>query len=588
MSEQTIAEALRDGLRELLAADERVIVLGEDVEAGGVFRITEGLLDEFGPERIFDTPLAESGFTGAAIGAALAGLRPIVEIQFVDFILPAVNQLISEAAKMRWRSRGEWTVPLVVRAPWGGGVHGGLYHSQSFEALFAHVPGLKVVAPATPADAKALLHAAVADPDPVIFLEHKRTYRLIKAEVPDPLPDVAIGEAAPARSGDDVTLISYGLMLHECLAAAETLAGEGIECHVLDLRTIAPLDRAGHPRRRAPHRQGRHRARGSPQRRHRWRGGGADRGARLRAPRRAHRARRRPRCARDGLPPQPRSGLHAGRRSHRGGRARPGGLLSGRREDAVATLTMPQLGESVTEGTILRWLVEAGATVALDQPLVEDRDREGHGGGSLAVRGHADRRPRAGRGDRARRHPAGRIPGVGGDRPRRPRSPPHPPMRRSGAYSPAVTRLAAEHGIDLDGLSGSGAGGRVTRQDVLAAVAAREEAPPPPGQDGDTVVSLSPTRRRIAEHMLESVRSAPHAWLLVECDASALVKRRAADREAFRARAGIDLSYLPYIAPRGLPGPGGVPRSQRHLVRRRARAARRRETWASPSTRRRG
>ncbi|MDE2640819.1 MAG: alpha-ketoacid dehydrogenase subunit beta [Chloroflexota bacterium] len=244
MSEQTMAEALRDGLREILAADERAIVLGEDVEAGGVFRITEGLLDEFGERRIFDTPLAESGFTGAAIGAALAGMRPIVEIQFVDFILPAVNQLISEAAKMRWRSRGEWQVPLVVRTPWGGGVHGGLYHSQSFEALFAHVPGLKVVAPATPADAKALLHAAVADPDPVIFLEHKRTYRLIRGEVPDPLPPVAIGEAALRRSGDDLTLISYGLMLHECLAAAETLAAEGIECHVLDLRTIAPLDQA--------------------------------------------------------------------------------------------------------------------------------------------------------------------------------------------------------------------------------------------------------------------------------------------------------------------------------------------------------
>ena len=243
MSEQTMAEALRDGLRELLAADERVIVLGEDVEAGGVFRITEGLLDEFGERRIFDTPLAESGFTGTAIGAAIAGMRPIVEIQFVDFILPAVNQLISEAAKMRWRSRGEWQVPLVVRTPWGGGVHGGLYHSQSFEALFAHVPGLKVVAPATPADAKALLHAAVADPDPVIFLEHKRTYRLIRGEVPDPLPPVAIGEAALRRSGGDVTLIAYGLMLHECLAAAETLAAEGIECHVLDLRTIAPLDR---------------------------------------------------------------------------------------------------------------------------------------------------------------------------------------------------------------------------------------------------------------------------------------------------------------------------------------------------------
>ena len=166
MSEVTFAEAVHEALRDALAADERVILLGEDVEAGGVFRVTDGLLDEFGPNRVFDTPLAESGFTGAAIGAALAGLRPIVEIQFVDFILPAVNQIISEASKMRWRSQGDWTVPMVVRAPCGGGVHGALYHSQSFEALFAHVPGLKVVLPSTPTDAKALLLAAVADPDP--------------------------------------------------------------------------------------------------------------------------------------------------------------------------------------------------------------------------------------------------------------------------------------------------------------------------------------------------------------------------------------------------------------------------------------
>ena len=242
MSEMSLAEALQEGLRDALRDDERVILLGEDVEAGGVFRVTEGLFEEFGPKRVFDTPLAESGFTGAAIGAALAGLRPIVEIQFVDFILPAVNQLISEAAKMRWRSQGDWSVPLVLRTPCGGGVHGGLYHSQSFEALFAHVPGLKVVLPSTPADARALLAAAIADPDPVIFLEHKRAYRLIRGEVPADLPPVPIGKAALRRTGNDLTLISYGLMVHECLQAADTLAGEGIDCHVLDLRTIAPLD----------------------------------------------------------------------------------------------------------------------------------------------------------------------------------------------------------------------------------------------------------------------------------------------------------------------------------------------------------
>ena len=244
MTVMTMAEAIHSGLQEALAADDRVIVLGEDVEAGGVFRITDGLYDEFGGDRVIDTPLAESGFVGAGIGAALAGLRPIVEVQFMDFILPAVNQLISEAAKTRYRSEGTWTVPMVIRTPYGGGVHGGLYHSQSFEALFAHVPGLKVVAPSTPADAKALLRAAIADPDPVIFMEHKRIYRLTREDVPEPLAEETIGRAAVRRAGNDLTIISYGLMVLESLQAAEQLAGEGIDCHVLDLRTIAPLDRA--------------------------------------------------------------------------------------------------------------------------------------------------------------------------------------------------------------------------------------------------------------------------------------------------------------------------------------------------------
>ena len=243
MTEMSVAEAVHLGMQEAMRADPRVILLGEDVELGGVFRVTQGLHAEFGPNRVFDTPLAESGFMGAGIGVALAGLRPIVEIQFMDFILPAVNQIISEAAKMRYRSLGEWTVPLVIRTPYGGGVHGGLYHSQSFEALFTHVPGLKVVTPSTPADARALLLAAIADPDPVLFLEHKRSYRLIKGEVPDTPDPVQLGSSAVRREGSEVALISYGLMVHECLSAAETLASEGVSCHVLDLRSLLPLDR---------------------------------------------------------------------------------------------------------------------------------------------------------------------------------------------------------------------------------------------------------------------------------------------------------------------------------------------------------
>lgn len=242
MTERSMAEALNWALGEILAADERTFVLGEDVEAGGVFRVTQGLADRFGRGRVVDTPLAESGFVGAAIGASLAGMRPIVEVQFIDFILPAVNQLISEAAKMRYRSQSDWTVPLVVRTPFGGGVHGGLYHSQSFEALFGHVPGLKVVVPSTPSDAAALLAAAVADPDPVLLLEHKRMYRLFKEEMPDTLACADLGRAVVRREGDDVTVFAYGLMTHETLQAAETLADEGVSCHVVDLRSIAPLD----------------------------------------------------------------------------------------------------------------------------------------------------------------------------------------------------------------------------------------------------------------------------------------------------------------------------------------------------------
>ncbi len=242
MPVKSVLEAVRDTLREEMARDPRVMVLGEDVEEGGVFRATEGLLQSFGPERIMDTPLAESSIVGVAIGLSLDGFLPVAEIQFTDFILPAVNQILSEAARMRYRSLGEWTCPMVIRAPYGGGVHGGLYHSQSMEQIFYHQPGLKVVAPAMPDDVKGLLAAAIRDPDPVLFFEHKRTYRLIKGEVPDGEHVVPIGKARVAREGDDITVISYGLALHEALQAAEQVASEGVSVHVLDLRTLRPLD----------------------------------------------------------------------------------------------------------------------------------------------------------------------------------------------------------------------------------------------------------------------------------------------------------------------------------------------------------
>jgi 2-oxoisovalerate dehydrogenase E1 component beta subunit len=243
MAEITVIEAIRQALDEIMDADERVFVFGEDVgKRGGVFRATEGLQEKYGALRVIDSPLAESVIVGACIGAAMNDTRPVAEIQFADFIFPAFNQIVSEAARIRYRSNGDWGVPLVIRAPYGGGVHGALYHSQSIEAFFCHVPGLKVVAPATPYDAKGLLKASVEDPDPVLFLEHKQCYRMIRGEVPEEDYRVPIGKAAVRREGRDLTVIAYGLMLHRSLEAAQQLADEGIDAEVLDLRTLRPLD----------------------------------------------------------------------------------------------------------------------------------------------------------------------------------------------------------------------------------------------------------------------------------------------------------------------------------------------------------
>jgi 2-oxoisovalerate dehydrogenase E1 component beta subunit len=244
MPTKTYLEAIRDGMREEMRRDERVMILGEDVGAkGGVFGATEGLQAEFGEWRVMDSPLAESCIVGVCIGAALYGLRPIAEIQFQDFIMPAVDQIVSEAAKMRYRSNNAWGVPMVVRAPFGGGVHGALYHSQSIEAMFCGVPGLKVVVPSTPYDAKGLLVSAMRDPDPVLFFEHKRAYRSVKGEVPDEEYTVPLGTAAVVREGDDIAIFTYGIMVHTALEAAQRLAADGFECQVVDLRSLRPLDR---------------------------------------------------------------------------------------------------------------------------------------------------------------------------------------------------------------------------------------------------------------------------------------------------------------------------------------------------------
>jgi 2-oxoisovalerate dehydrogenase E1 component beta subunit len=244
MAELNILEAIRSAMDEEMERDERVMVLGEDVgKKGGVFGATEGLWAKYGDKRVLDTPLTEGMIAGAAMGAAVYGLRPIAEMQFADFVYPAFNQIVSEISRIHYRSNGTFAAPMVIRMPYGGGVHGALYHSQSNETYFTSTVGLKIIAPGTPADAKGLLKAAIRDPDPVMFFEHKKTYRLFRAEVPDGDTVVPIGTASVAREGRHLSIFCYGFMRIVALEAAETLAREdGVEAEVVDLRTLRPLD----------------------------------------------------------------------------------------------------------------------------------------------------------------------------------------------------------------------------------------------------------------------------------------------------------------------------------------------------------
>ena len=242
----TLLQAVNEGLKTAMRDDSNVLVFGEDVgPKGGVFLATEGLTSEFGEERCFDTPLSEDGIVGAAIGMAMNGLRPVAEIQFQDFIFPAFDQIVSEAAKLRYRSGGQYTAPMVIRTPYGGGIRGGLYHSQSGEAYFCHTPGLKVVTPSTPHDAKGLLIAAIQDPDPVLFLEPKALYRSVKGEVPEGSYTVDLSTTRTVREGDAVTVFCYGAMVPVCEKAAEQAEESGISVEIIDLRTLYPLDEQG-------------------------------------------------------------------------------------------------------------------------------------------------------------------------------------------------------------------------------------------------------------------------------------------------------------------------------------------------------
>ncbi len=243
MPQMNMVQAINDALRVAMRRDARVVLLGEDVgRVGGVFRVTAGLHEEFGDDRVVDTPLSENGIIGTAIGMALYGLLPVPEIQFADFIFPAYDQIVNELAKYRYRSGGDHSAKMVIRTPVGGGIRGGHYHSQHPEAAFIQVPGLKVVCPATPYDAKGLLLASLEDPDPVIFFEPKRVYRAAKGEVPEDYYVVPLESARIAREGEDVTVVAYGAMLYEALDAAHKAREQGVECDVLDLRTLWPLD----------------------------------------------------------------------------------------------------------------------------------------------------------------------------------------------------------------------------------------------------------------------------------------------------------------------------------------------------------
>ncbi|HUG08582.1 MAG TPA: alpha-ketoacid dehydrogenase subunit beta [Acidimicrobiia bacterium] len=246
MPEVNLAQALNGALASALETDDRVVLLGEDIgRTGGVFRITDGLRDRFGENRVFDTPVAESGIVGSAFGMAIAGMRPVAEIQFMGFSYPAYDQIINHVARIRNRTNHRFTAPMVIRMPYGGGIGAAEHHSESTEAIYAHIPGIKVVVPSTPYDARGLLLAAIEDPDPVVFLEPIRLYRAVKEDVPDIHFSVEIGPVRVERTGDEITLISWGAMMKETRAAASRLEEDGVSVEVIEVHTLSPLDRDG-------------------------------------------------------------------------------------------------------------------------------------------------------------------------------------------------------------------------------------------------------------------------------------------------------------------------------------------------------
>ena len=370
MAEKTYLQAISDGLRQEMRRDDRVFVIGEDVGVyGGAFKVTLGFQEEFGPWRVIDSPLAETAILGAATGASMMGMRPVAEMQFADFISCGWDHLVTVAAKQRFRAGTP--VPIVVRLPSGGGFSGGPFHSQNPESSFAHIPGLKCVCPATPEDAKGLLVAAIEDPNPVLFFEHKHLYRRIKADVPDERYVTPIGKARTHLEGDDVSVITWGAMVYTAEEAAKQLEADGVSVEIVDLRTVMPWDKEAVLGERAQDLEGGRAARGQPHRRLRRRDRGDDRRGGVRGPRRAREADRGA-----GLPGAvlagAREGLHPAGRGRRAGTQRAGGVLGEQMSTGTQTeVVMPQMGVSVSEGTITKWLKSEGEHIGRDEPLLE-------------------------------------------------------------------------------------------------------------------------------------------------------------------------------------------------------------------------
>ena len=584
--ELSYAQAIQEAMAIAMEADERVFLMGEDIGIyGGAFQVTGDLVHRFGEDRVMDTPISELGGAGVAVGAALTGLRPIFEFQFSDFATLAMEQIVNQAAKMRYMLGGAVSVPLVMRFPAGSGTGAAAQHSQSLEAWFAHVPGLKVIEPATPHDAKGLLLAAIADPDPVMIFEHKLLYKM-KGPVPEGHYIVPIGSAEVRRQGRDLTIVASAIMVHKALDAAATLAEEGIEAEVIDLRSLRPIDWPdADPQRQEDRsaalrlrRRESPRDRGGDQRRHR-----GERGLRL--PRRTDppaRGRRLP----DPLQPGPREGRGApgGGYSRGVAQTRPAQDLT-----MPTEVILPRVDMDMTTGKIARWYVEEGQRIEKGKPLFEIetdkaameieapvsgivRDIAAATGQDMPVgqavawifaadepyRPHAAGAPAA---TRASSEPVA-APSLQALAPEQPESAPADPLPRA---TPLARRLARESGVDLAAAAGSGPRGRIQSGDILALVDARRTAPVPASADPAPV-------RAAADRPEPDGRRLRHVWLAP--------RHRAAGADDPWLRLGARQLAAAALRPRPRPaGPRHRPAGPRRLAARRhqrVRGARRR------------